>query len=262
VLHWQVARRSFGRFSTYRGATAAGVFTNTVFGVLRAYILLAVFDHREAVGGFDAVDTVTYTFLTQGLLVTVGVFGSMDLPDRIRTGDVVSDLYRPVDFQAYWGAQEAGRAAFQALGRGIPPFVLGSLLFTLRLPADATTAAAFLASLVGAVAVSFGYRYLVSLTGFWLLDTRGATQLFGVVLMFFSGFIVPLTFLPPGLAEAARALPFAAMVQLPVEIFLGKHQGLAMVGVLATQAFWAVVLLAAGRVVTGRAVRKVVVQGG
>lgn len=39
ALWWQVARRSFHRMSTYRGATAAGVFTNSVFGFLRASLV-------------------------------------------------------------------------------------------------------------------------------------------------------------------------------------------------------------------------------
>src|SRR5437763_13887945 len=90
-FYWEVARRSYRRFSTYRGATFAGVFTNTVFGFLKAYVLLAVFRSKTHVGSFDAVDVVTFTFVTQGLLATVGAFGELDLSDRIRTGDVVSD---------------------------------------------------------------------------------------------------------------------------------------------------------------------------
>ena len=55
-LYVEVARRTYARVSTYRSATAAGVFTNTVFGFLLAYILLAVYRERTDVGGFDAID--------------------------------------------------------------------------------------------------------------------------------------------------------------------------------------------------------------
>lgn len=37
---WEVAVRSYRRQAIYRGATLAGVFTNSVFGFIHAYVLL------------------------------------------------------------------------------------------------------------------------------------------------------------------------------------------------------------------------------
>jgi ABC-2 type transport system permease protein len=261
--YWQVARRSFRRFSTYRGATFAGVFTNTVFGFVKAYVLLAVYRTRAHVGSFDAIDVVTFTFVTQGMLATTGAFGELELGDRIQTGDVVSDLYRPLNFQAYWLAQDIGRAAFQAIFRGIPPFVIGALAFHLRLPTDPATWAEFGVSLVLAVVVGFSYRFVVSLAGFWLLDTRGSSQVAAFVMQFGAGLIIPLSFFPAALYRIAVWLPFAAVAQLPVEVFLGKHHGLGpAAAVLGRQLLWVVVLVALGELIVRRAFRRVVVQGG
>ena len=41
-----VAAGGFRRYTTYRVATAAGVFTNTVFGVIVAYTYIALWDER------------------------------------------------------------------------------------------------------------------------------------------------------------------------------------------------------------------------
>src|SRR5881275_1917059 len=88
-LYWEVARRSFRRWSTYRGATIAGAITNSVFGYIRAYVLLAVYEHRSDVGGFDAVDAVTFSFVSQGFLMLVSVFRTeMGLSERVRSGEV------------------------------------------------------------------------------------------------------------------------------------------------------------------------------
>ena len=59
---WEVATRAYRRQATYRGATFAGVFTNTVFGFILAYVLLAVYQQRSTIGGFTSVDAVTFTF--------------------------------------------------------------------------------------------------------------------------------------------------------------------------------------------------------
>ena len=55
-LYWELARRGYRRYAAYPGATVAGVFTNTVFGFLQAYILLAVFEQRAEIGPYDRSD--------------------------------------------------------------------------------------------------------------------------------------------------------------------------------------------------------------
>lgn len=260
-VYVEIARRGFRRYATYRAATLAGVFTNTVFGFIQAAVLMAVYRQRVEVGGFDANEALTYVFVTQGLLAPVDAFnaGGTEIGARIRSGDIVTDLYRPVDLQGYWLAVNLGRAAFQAFARGIPPFVAGAFAFDLVLPADVRTWVAFLASVLLAVVAGFALRFTVALSGFWLLDTRGPEQLAVVVVLFFSGLVLPITFFPPWLERLSRALPFAAVAQVPIEVFLGKGDpGPALAG----QAAWALALLGLGRVVLHRATRRVVAQGG
>jgi ABC-2 type transport system permease protein len=261
-LGFELARRGYRRYAAYPGATWAGVFTNTFFGFLLAYVLLAVFDERDTVGSYDADDAVTYVWLAQGLLMTIYIWNWFDVALRVRTGDIASDLHRPVDFQALWLAQDLGRAAYHALYRGVPPFVIGAIFFDVIMPGSAVAVAAFLVSLVLAVLASFAYRFLFNLAAFWLLDYRGVGVLAMVASTFFSGQIVPLAFFPDWLAVVAWALPFAAMVQAPIEVWLGHAQGVELVGLLALQAFWCAALLAIGRAVFGAGLRKLVVQGG
>ena len=240
----------------------AGVFTNTVFAFLKAYVLLAVIGDRT-VGGLDAVTAVTFTFVVEGVTVVASPFGELGLAERIRSGDVVVDLYRPVDVQRYWLAHEGGRAVFQAFVRGVPPFVIGAVVFEMTLPEQLGVWVAFLVSVALAVMVAFALRFLVELVGFWILDARGAHQLLSSVTMFFSGFLIPVSLFPTALEGLARVLPFVAVAQLPGELFIGEHRGVgASLGVLAFQLAWALVLLAAGRLVLARATRMVVVHGG
>jgi hypothetical protein len=65
-LYWQIARRGFRRYATYRAATAAGIFTNTVFGFIRAYVFITLLRTAGDIGGYTLRDTLTYTFVTQG----------------------------------------------------------------------------------------------------------------------------------------------------------------------------------------------------
>ncbi|HZU71146.1 MAG TPA: ABC-2 family transporter protein [Acidimicrobiales bacterium] len=260
-LYLEVARRGFRRFATYRAATVAGVSTNTVFGFVRAYILIALYHLRPHLGGLDLRQVVTYTFVTQGYLMPMALFGWTEIEERVRTGDIIGDLYRPVDFQGYWLALDVGRAAYQFLARGVPPVLVAALFFSLRLPTPGEWALVVVSSALG-LAVSFGLRYLVNLTSFWLLDARGLSQMLVICEMFLGGIMIPITVFPHGLEAASRVLPFASVAYLPVEFFLGRHTGSDALATLGIQALWAVVLLGAGRIALGAVMRKLVVQGG
>jgi ABC-2 type transport system permease protein len=261
-LYWEVARRAFRRYATYRGATIAGVFTNTVFGFIRAYVMIALYRHRSDVGGFDLTDALTFVFVSQGFLMLTEAFGTDAIALRVRSGDIVTDLYRPLNFHAYWLAQDAGRAAFHAIARGLPPVVAGALVFDFRFATSPVILVAFVLSVVLAVVVSFGIRFLVNLSAFWLLDIRGPLQLVTAAQLFFAGLLVPITFFPPWLESVARVLPFAGILQIPIEILLGKATGTDLAVALLLQAFWAAALFGAGQLVVNAATRKMVVQGG
>ncbi|MDQ1038385.1 ABC-2 type transport system permease protein [Streptomyces sp. V3I8] len=264
-LYAAVAAGGFRRYATYRVATAAGVFTNTVFGLILAYTYIALWDERPGLGGYDQAQAVTYVWVGQGLLAVVAVMGGGfedEMTERIRTGDIAIDLYRPVDLQSWWLAADTGRAAFQLLGRGVVPMMIGGLVFRLALPSDIGTWAAFLVAVLLGVLVSFAIRYLVALAAFWFMDGAGAQQLSVLAAIFFSGMTLPLNVFPGALGELARALPWSALLQAPADVLLGERTGVALLRTYAFQAAWAVGLLAVGRLLQSAATRRVVVQGG
>ncbi|MFD7873802.1 ABC transporter permease [Streptomyces sp. NPDC059766] len=261
-LYGAVAAGGFRRYATYRVATAAGVFTNTVFGLILVYTYLALWDEKPHLGGYDQAQAVTYVWLGQALLSTLALGGGgveTELMERIRTGDIAIDLYRPADLQLWWLSADLGRALFQLLGRGVVPFVFGALFFPTALPQDPLTWAAFLTAVVLAMVVGFGLRFLVALSAFWLMDGTGAQQMSWIVGFFCSGMIVPLNVFPGELGDVVQMLPWSALLQAPADVLLGEA------GPWSTYAFqagWAVVLLGAGRLVQSAATRRVVVQGG
>ncbi|MGW7462820.1 ABC transporter permease [Streptomyces sp. NPDC054797] len=265
-LYLAVAAGGFRRYATYGTATAAGVFTNTAFGFIVAYTYIALWDERPGLGGYDQAQALTFVWVSQSLLAAGALIGGgfqEEMQERVRTGDIAVDLYRPADLQMWWLAADLGRAAFQLLGRGLFPLVAGALAFRLALPADPLRWLLFLVSVTLGLVVSFAVRYLLGLAAFWLMDGAGINMMATVVSIFFSGMLLPLTVFPGGFGEFVRVLPWAAMLQIPMDVLLGKHAGAgSAAGALAFQAGWAGVLLGAGRLLQSAATRKVVVQGG
>ncbi|MEV6765282.1 ABC-2 family transporter protein [Streptomyces sp. NPDC051105] len=261
-MYTAVAAGGFRRYATYRAATAAGVFTNTAFGIILVYTYVALWDEKPHLGGYDQAQAVTYVWLGQCLYATLAIQGGgveKDLMERIRTGAIAIDLYRPADLQLWWLATDLGRSLFQMLGRGVIPFLVGAVFFPMALPADTGTWAAFLVALLLAMLVSFGIRYLVALSAFWLMDGMGVNQVLMITGIFFSGMTLPLNVFPGAFGEVVRVLPWAAQIQMPADVLMGET---GVAGALAFQSAWAVALLAAGRLLQTAATRRVVVQGG
>jgi ABC-2 type transport system permease protein len=262
-VYVEVARRAFRRFATYRGAVGAALFTNIVWGFLLTAIVSAVATERGGVpvDGLDRSDLVAQVWVGQGMIGVINLFNRHpDLSERIRSGDVVVDLYRPVDLQAWWGAVDLGRAAFEVLVRFIPPVVFG-VAFVGASPPELVDLPALCVALGLAVAVSFALRFLAAVSGFWLLDARGVERMLMIVWVVGAGMTIPLPLLPDRLEAALRLLPFASTVQLVSDVWTGTAVPSVPVS-LAMQAGWAAALLSAGRVVVARGTRRVVVQGG
>jgi len=254
----------FRRYSTYRQATLAGAFTNTVFGFLRCYVLLAVASGAGGTAaGYDRAQLATFVWVGQGLLAVVLLWGWTDLADRIRTGEVAADLLRPVHPVVSYLAVDLGRAAYALLTRFVPPVLTGLLFFELRLPARWPTALLFALSVGLAVVICFGCRYLVNATAYWLQDVRGPMILWTLGSGVLAGLYFPLRFLPDWVSVPLwLATPFPSLLQTPLDVVIERDDWPVRAGMVGVQLIWAGLILMTCRTVQRRAERRLVVQGG
>lgn len=259
-----ITRSGFRRYSTYRQATLAGAFTNTVFGFLRCYIFLAVAAGAGGTaGGYQPAQLVTFVWVGQGLLAVVLIWGWTDLAERIRSGDIASDLLRPVHPVVSYLAVDVGRAGYAMLTRFLPPVLTAPIFFDVYLPTRWFTGPLFVCSVLLAVVLCFGCRYLVNATAYWLHDARGPLILWTLGSGVLAGLYFPLRFLPDWIALPLwLATPFPSLLQTPLDVVVERDPGGIQVGMVAVQLVWVTLILWACRVVQRRAERRMVVQGG
>jgi ABC-2 type transport system permease protein len=258
-LYAAVAERSFRRYSTYTAATLAGIFTNSVFGLIYSFAYMALWTRHDA-GGYDSIDAVTFVWLGQALLMTVALWGggtTDDLAERIKTGDVAIDLYRPTGLVGWYLAGDLGRAAYHLVTRGLGPTFIGLIFFHIRLPSSPLDAAAFAVSLVLAVVVSFGLRFIVQ----WLASEKAGASVIPPLFWYIS---VPAAQGDPGVPRALQTGPAGnpALEVWPADIHLvGQYDGWSLLGARLPAGLGAAAPgLCEG--VLRAATRKVVVQGG
>lgn len=262
-IFWAIAASGYRRYASYRQAAIAGAFVNTVFGFLRCYVLLAVVGGAGAVAGYDSARLVTFVWAGQGLLAVVLMWGWTDLADRIRTGDVACDLLRPVHPVTSYLAVDLGRAAYALLTRLLPPVLVGPLFFDVYLPTRWSTGPLFVLSLLLAVLICFGCRFLVNATAYWLQDVRGPMILWTLGSGLLAGLYFPLRFVSEWIyVPLWLATPFPSLLQAPLDVLVERDPTGIQTGIVGVQLVWAVLILLACRRVQHRAEHRLVVQGG
>lgn len=212
--------------------------------------------------GYSLPSAITFTGLTQALISYINIFPWWEVMKSIRTGEVASDLTRPVDFFWYWAAQDVGRALGNLLYRGLPILGLFALVYGITFPQRWEQWAALVVSMRLALFLSFCWRFLVNLAAFWMQDATGLGRAAWTLTVFLSGFLMPLAFLPTWLTTWMHLTPFPAMITTPVEIYLGLITGRGLWAALATQVAWSLILYVVVRFTLSAGVKKLVIQGG
>jgi ABC-2 type transport system permease protein len=258
----QLTRLSLKQQTTYRTALYAGLATNLFFGLLRAALMIALYAGKTEVNQLTLQDAITYVGLTQGLIAFLMIFGSTDIMQTVYSGQIGSDLLKPINLYTFWLAKDAGKSLVNLAGRGVLFMLVYGLFFKIALPESIAQWILLLISLALCWLVSFSWRFLVNLAGFWSPDARGVARIGFTVSAILSGFIMPLPLMPGWFIKLCYLTPFPSMVNTPVEIYLGVITTSSILNALGLQLVWLVFLALACQVVLRAGVRRLVIQGG
>jgi viologen exporter family transport system permease protein len=262
-LYIELAKKSFQRQVAYRTATLAGLITNMFFGVLRASILIAVYNAQtSSVPNYSVQDAITYTGLTQAFIGAMALWGWFDMIKSIRSGEVASDLSRPYDYYNFWLAQDLGRGLFQLFTRGVLGMLIFIVFFGASVPSSMGQWLLFAISTLLALLLSFSWRFLASSIGFWTTDAVGWMRIASLGILLPTGFMIPLAFMPVWLQTLCYLTPFPGMMNTPVDLYLGRVTGDRAAILIGLQTFWLIVLMAVGRLMAYAGRRKLTIQGG
>jgi len=261
-LFIELTKRSFQRQLTYRAATFAGLATNFFFGMLRVAVMIALYGAQGEVNGLSLRGAITFTGLTQALIGFLSLFGWYDLMNSIYTGAVASDLLKPMEYFNFWLAQDLGRALAQLVLRGFTIMAAYAVFIGITYPHGVEQVVALIITLLLAWLLSFAWRFLVNLSGFWTPDARAIGRLGFVMLYFVTGFLMPLRFFPDWFVRLCDYTPFPYMVNTVVEVYLGVLKGPQLALELMKQAAWAVILVLVCQWILKYGVRRLVIQGG
>ena len=268
-------------FRTYKPFTRAGVqeaiayranFICFLIGeIMSAFIMYfvwkAVFlsSDSDTFMGFTMEDMVVYlfiTFLTGYLTYSDGAFA---VGEEIVDGSIAMRMIRPCSFEMCFLFQELGNRLisvsmiFVPMVAGVEVYryiVCGTLRFNI------VSFLLYILSLLIAYMISFYFNVCYGFMAFFFKNLWGTTLIKETVVSFLSGAVVPLAFLPSGLAAVLNILPFASLSYTPVMIYMGMYSAGETAWRIGLQLFWLVFMYGVSKLVWRSAVKRLCVQGG
>ncbi len=246
----------------YRGAVIGGVACQVFFGLVLVALYRALYAGKPQTMPLSSV--TTYVWLQQAFFRML--FSSDDdLADKIRTGSIAYDLCRPIHLYGYYYVRLAAQKLLGSLLRAAPMLIFAILLpegWGISPPASAS--GFFLALLglcLGLLCVCTLGNITVGVT-MRTLDPRGMQAMLSLLMVAFSGNILPLTLFPDSWQKVITLLPYAQLLDAPIRLYTGEWTLAQAPRALLIQALWTALLLALGLWLWQRNQKRMIVQGG
>lgn len=233
-----LAQTSLQQAIAYRVTTLINIGLNFIWVFILYYLWRAAFSERQMIEGFTWDDMRTYVVIAYALNALVGWRVGSDMMYTIRTGEILRDLTRPLNYCGTQLSRAAGASVVEGIASLIIALVIGLTFIQIR-PPDSIQAA-----LLFAAAVIMGYFtkalivFCVSLLMFWTLNGVGISWAREAIINVLSGTIIPLAMMPDWLQWIARVSPMRGIVSTPLTIYLGKATGSEAIWLLVLQAAW------------------------
>ncbi|HYF77736.1 MAG TPA: ABC-2 family transporter protein [Symbiobacteriaceae bacterium] len=233
-----------------------------VLMVIAVFFWRAVYGAGAPLGGMTREQAVAYVLVANSVGMVISWSLIPEFGRLLRSGAIVTELLRPVDFQLRMFAMMLAKLGATMLIHMALLGTVACLFLGLRLPADPRVWFWFALSLVAGNCVLFLFDWIISLSAFYTNEIRGLFILRDGLASFFSGFLVPLALLPDWLRSVAEVLPFGLALNAPVQILTGMTPVSAAPWIIAIQLVWGAGLLLLSRLAFRVAVRTITVQGG
>ncbi len=246
----------------YRGAMIGGILCQMFFGIVLVALYRALYaGHPQSV---PIAHVTTYVWLQQAFFRMM-VATDPDLLDKIRTGDISYDLCRPVDLYGFYYARIGAQKLMGSLMRGIPMLVVASLLpygWGILPPASPAALFAALAALLLGLLCMCALENITMAFTMRTLDPRGIQSMLNLLMVTFSGNLLPLTLFPDGWQRAIRLLPYAQLLDAPIRLYTGDAPLSEVLWILTAQGIWATVLILLGMALWNANRKRMILQGG
>lgn len=250
----------------YRSAALAGIATQFFWGFIIIMVFEAFYSQSMTSQPIALHQLITYVWLQQSFLALIMLwFRDNELFQLITTGNIAYELCRPSKIYEFWYAKLLAQRLSSALLRCFPILFVALFLpqpYTLSVPPNPLAFLLFIVTLLLGLLILVSISMLIYISVFVTLSPMGSLLTFGVLGEFFAGMVIPVPLMPSWLQNIVYLLPFRWTADFPFRVYSGHiPESEALTGIII-QLIWLLILVPLGKFAMGKALRRLVVQGG
>lgn len=201
----------------HNGSNHKEIIVRSLFYMVILYIFSNLWQLTQFANPADKQLMVWYMAVTEMIILSVPLV-QVDIENDIRSGDVVYQLLKPVNYILLKLSDSLGALIFRFLVLSLITIPLSAYLSGMMPPLfelGLTLAAAFLASCVFVL-----YHIMIGLTAFKLQDSSPIFWIWHRSGFLFGGLLLPLEYYPLILQKISPFLPFAALMYKPAHLIM------------------------------------------
>jgi len=245
----------------YKSAIWANIFVNILQVIILYFIWTAVYQGQDSINEVTHLQVITYMIISRIIYVNGVVSWGVNqwISDVIRDGQISIEMLRPIHFQLWAYLRRLSLLILSMLLYGAPvllilsPFIqfefaLGFGLF------------AFAISFIMAMSINYFIEFIIGMLGFYTTNGWGLQALKEGIFLFFSGVLIPMSFMPEFFGRIVSFLPFMHIVYAPASILAGTNIEYART--FSLQLFWIIALFLLSKIFYMFSIKNITVQGG
>lgn len=211
----------------YRAELITWVSLTLLNTIILLAIWLSVFRDAGTVQGFQVGQILQYFLLVTVINgVTASHFESWR-SQEIKEGKIDHYLTKPIPYPLQVLLADIGNRLFYMM-LIVPVTLLIYFAFAMRfqlgsLLLDPQTVILFLALLIVGYFIEFSCAMIAVLLAFWFESAEGLEHFKWITISLFSGFMIPVEFMPSWLRAAVELLPLKYMYTVPIQIFQHRY---------------------------------------
>ena len=183
-------------------------------------------------------DTILYVCLSNVIGITCSLYRIPEFSENIFDGSYVRYSIRPIKYTSQFFFMELGESINGLLIS--TPLLILLLLFIRKYSYHAHIFLFFISFIFAIILSILMTNFFFSITVFTLKNS-GPRALIQGISSLLSGSLIPLFFWPQKLIEYIQYLPFALIINGPIEVFLGSQNG---VPIIEGQIIWIIIFIA------------------
>lgn len=237
---------------------------NLIYLIIVYSLWKSIFASSETkvMNGMTFEDTMIYLVLASSMYMLLESHLTWRMHEDIQSGKIILDILKPIGYQTFKYIGILGEVFFNFVTTFIPTFIIVYVISGYKIQIGYNVLL-FLLSMFLGILISLCFDFFIGTIGLYTQSIWGINIMKEVIVMLFSGAIVPLQFFPGLFKTITMHLPFQAIYNAPLQLLIHPEISTSeQASILVNQLIWLGILFLFSNLYWKKSLKSITVNGG